>query len=80
MRKTSGMQCDPGSWITFFGLAFGAGFRYAVARRAGRIVSKGGDVLDREEEPERFGFWQGVWLTLAIVFGIAAALNFACYL
>jgi hypothetical protein len=37
-------------------------------RNADRIAGRGKyAVLDRDEDPERFGFWQGVWLTIAII-------------
>jgi hypothetical protein len=72
--------------LFLFGMAFFWGFRYAVARRAGRFQGRNRRLgegefddpslwVDRDDDPERFGFWQGVNLVLCGVFMVLGLLS-----
>jgi hypothetical protein len=76
---------DSGSTIFYLIVAAALGVRYAVIRKAGRFPARrlrwrerdGDDParwVERDDEPERFRFWQRVNLAACILFLAFAAL------
>ena len=75
------MHCDVGGSIFPFVVALAAAVRFAVGHSAGRVVWRGwggAQVLDRDEDPSRFDFWQNVWLAVAILFAVLGIASLGC--
>jgi hypothetical protein len=74
------MGCDPAASLGYIVVAVAAGVRYAVGRNADRLAGRTQfSILDRDQDPERFGFWQGVWLTVAIIAAVEGLPGLVCF-